>query len=208
MIYFDIGANVGKYIDVLLSNINPQDTIIAVEANDELCNFLSKKYSDKNVIIENCLLSEKVGYGDFYICNANTISTCNRKWIEESRFSNNSQYYWNKIQKETSTLDVLISKYGLPEMIKIDVEGHEKEVLNGLNYKIDKLCFEYAEELYEDTNKCIDKLKSLGYIEFAFTINDMLFNDSDLTYSKWEDSEIHTISIPKRKELWGMIWAR
>jgi hypothetical protein len=57
------------------------------------------------------------------------------KWNEKIVFT-------NKTPVSTITLDLLIEKYGLPVFIKIDVEGFEEKVLQGLSRKIPFLSFE------------------------------------------------------------------
>jgi len=142
---------------------------------------------------------------NFYISDIDTISTASTEWIDGSRFSN--KYKWNKIiQKETLNLDTMISRYGQPDLIKIDVEGYELNVIQGLSKKQSDICFEWAEEEYDKLNCIIKYLEFLGYYNFGFT-----YGDDHLTkpeqYSCCNKCLIHNNIVPKRKEKWGMIWA-
>ena len=47
-----------------------------------------------------------------------------------------------KTKVNTTTLNNLINSYGLPYFIKIDVEGHEEQVIKGLTHPIPIISFE------------------------------------------------------------------
>lgn len=203
---FDIGANVGDFTDKCLDLID-NSKIISIEANDDLIPHLKNRFFKKNVEILNLLVSdESYKEIDFFISNADTISTASKNWIQKSRFSNN--FNLNKtIKKSTITIDDLISKYGSPDLIKIDVEGYEYEVISGLSTKQKELCFEWTEEQYDIVNKTCKYLQSIGYNDFGF-----IYGDSHLlkpnVWSSWENCEIHLDIDPNRKNKWGMIWVK
>jgi hypothetical protein len=52
----------------------------------------------------------------------------------------------------------LISSYGRPDFIKIDVEAYEAEVLAGLSEPVGALSFEYQGAYVEVTHQCLDHL--------------------------------------------------
>lgn len=203
---FDIGANIGNFTKKCLE-LHPKCKIISIEPNVELFNKLSERFDRENVIVISDLVSEKNGEEiDFYISNADTISTASVDWIENSRFSKN--YKWSSaIKKQTINLDFLIEKYGNPDLIKIDVEGYELEVIKGLNTKQKDLCFEWAEEQYDNINKSCEHLYKIGYRDFGFIYGDDYLKKPE-KYSSWNNCEIHKDINSSRKDKWGMIWVK
>jgi FkbM family methyltransferase len=204
---FDIGANRGLFTDKCLSLFENVD-LIMVEPNPNLYNFLINKYRTKeNIKVLNNLVSENDNEDiEFFISNADTISTASLDWIHKSRFTND--YNWNnKIIVKSVSLDKMISDFGVPDLIKIDVEGYEFEVIKGLTKKVPKICFEWAEEEYDKINKTCEHLQNIGYEEFGFIEKDDYLVEPE-KYSKWYDCTIHNIVVPERKEKWGMIWVK
>jgi FkbM family methyltransferase len=206
MIIFDIGGNVGDFTNKCLE-VYPNCSVILVEANDKLIQKLKERFLNKNVEVLNYLVSsvddEDV---DFFVCEGHTISTASINWITSSRFSKTHTWETKKTKK-TITLDKLIELYGNPDLIKIDVEGYESEVIKGLSKKQKEICFEWAEEVFIDTQKVCQHLEKLGYENFG-----VLYNDEYLKkpkkYSEWSQCEIHSNINPNRKEKWGMIWVK
>jgi hypothetical protein len=115
--------------------------------------------------------------------------------------------WYEPLKLKSTSLDSLILKYGEPDFIKIDVEGYELEVLKGLTKKSKEICFEWAEEQYDNINKIIRHLQSLGYSEFGYIMGDDYMKKPEI-YCKWEESDFHSDVDPKRKETWGMIWTK
>ena len=203
---FDIGANRGLYLD---ANRNKYMQSILVEANPSLCSFLEKKYiGDTSVQIVNCIVSNKTSE-TFYISNADTISTVDRDWIENSRFA--GSYQWQPIENIPAvSIDALITKYGVPSFIKIDVEGYEYNVLLSMTKAYCPLSFEWAEEKKDELLLSLKYLQELGYSRFTIQQEDKydyLIDENDwLTY---EDIYVmlNTLCEPTRKKYWGMVWA-
>jgi len=163
---FDIGANIGNRINPLLA-INAK--IIAVEPQKTCCDILKWQFGKKITIIPYGI-GAKEEYKDFYLSNDSTLSSFSKTWInsiETGRFKNNT---WKKIEPiKIITLDSLIDQYGVPQFIKIDVEGFELEVLRGLSYSIPMLSFEYAvPEQTENVLECINRLFEIN--------NNVVFN--------------------------------
>lgn len=203
--FFDIGANVGAWS---LANINNCDKIIAVEASPTTYNVLVNKIgaNTKVICLNYAVCNSDKEYVDFYNCSTDTLSTINKDWLdsETSRFYN--QYKYDVIKCKTITIDKLIEQYGIPELIKIDVEGGEFECLSSLTQKVKNLCFEWASETNNITFKCLDFLESLGYTEFSIQFQDHYTSRPQLYKNINIVKEDLSKTTPKKE--WGMIWAK
>lgn len=168
----DIGANVGLFTSAWLKS-NPNNRIVCVEANPALiANLEGLFYGNENVTVLNKLVSNISGAKvDFYVQDQHTLSTACKEWVSDSRFANQTHFN-KKIQVETITLDDLILTYGEPNLIKIDVEGYEYEVLQGLTKRQRDIVFEWVEERFSKTIDCCKLLEGLGYSNFAYCMRD------------------------------------
>jgi FkbM family methyltransferase len=133
--FFDIGSNIGLWC---LSNLNICDKIVAVEASPNTFNKLIEnvKNNSKIVCLNYAVCNSSEEYITFYDSQADTLSTINKDWLdsEDSRFYKYQNY--NIIQCKTIKLDKLIEIYGVPNLIKIDVEGGEFECVSSLTQKV------------------------------------------------------------------------
>jgi len=206
MLYFDIGANIGNWS---LNNLN-DNKIIAVEPIQSTFEILKSNCSSSpNIICLNYAVCDNNGNDItfYHAYEANTLSTLNLEWLThtKSRFYNTS---YKTITCPTITIDSLINTYGVPDLIKIDVEGGEYECIKSLTQKANILCFEWATELNDISFKCLDYLFSLGYSKFyvqfedehTFRPNENDYNDLDFLKKE--------ILKTKPKEGWGMIWCK
>lgn len=204
---FDIGANIGRTAEFYLER---SEKTICFEPNPDLIELLKNKFQShlgNKIVIDGRGLSDKEEVKSFKISNADTISTFSDFWINQSRFT--GQYVWDRsVDVQTTTMDKIIEEYGIPDFVKIDVEGYELEVLSGLTKLLDNtvFSFEWSEEQYDEMNAIASLVKSLGYVQFAFTYGDPCSFGDELEWSKWEDLEFHNIIVKERKHLMGMIY--
>lgn len=209
MLIFDIGANIGKYS--LTYAVNPQNTIISVEASPNTYNILKINMSPfTNVtVIDYAVCNSKDPYITFYSCQSDAqLSTLDINWLtsSNSRFGDNRGKF-NEILVKTISLDVLIENYGVPDIVKIDVEGAEEEVIRSLSKKVPILLFEWAAEWKDSLKRAIDHLTSLGFTKFHIQIEDMYsYYPPEFELSSDECKMRLDRSIIKVD--WGMIWAK
>jgi FkbM family methyltransferase len=204
LLCFDIGCNKGLYIDANLTNFKK---FIAIDANPSLTQSLKEKYNNNsNITIINTIVSSN-NEETFYICNsADTISTCDLEWINNSRFSKDCK--WTPINNiPTISIDTLITQFGIPDRIKIDVEGYELNVCKSLTQKIPEICFEWAEEKIKECIETIEYLYSINFTKFHLQYEDKYNYIPTSFITKDEIIKILSTKMnPNRKFYWGMIW--
>jgi len=206
MLIFDIGANLGNYTKVW----RDKGTIISVEASPIIFRKLRRiNRGHLNVICLNyAVCDSKKKIIGFFHCDVHTLSTSNLDWLTDTR----SRFHdWPKkiheIQVQTITMDTLISQYGMPDLVKIDVEGSECQVLQSLTQKTPMLCFEWTAEWRKENQLSIDHLTKIGFSKFHIQESSDEYSyiptSFDLTSSQCKKLVIEGIN----KLDWGMVWA-
>ena len=131
--FFDVGANVGLY-SWEVRKFCPLRKILAFEPDPENIKLLERTLNGTNFQnIEICkyALSNQLAEVSFYQDTLTSATGCvagkDKPWVE--KYLNSSA---NEIRVKTETLDSLLRQEDrTPSLIKIDVEGHEIEVLQG-----------------------------------------------------------------------------
>jgi FkbM family methyltransferase len=218
MLFFDIGANIGKWT---VSNVNMYDSVVAVEPSpmafsklleniDELPRSLSRNVVCINYAVHN----SDDSFINLYDCKKHRYSTTNKMWLldKKSRFYGKEH---NIVPCRPIKLDQMIQLYGEPDLIKIDVEGGEYECIKTLTRYVSLICFEWALEFLDITQKCIDHLYSIGFREIFVQFEDIYnFRPHPCEYIKIDSTNLHdTINhfakYDSSKRLdWGMIWCK
>ena len=209
MLFFDIGANIGKWSK---ANIEHCDKIIAIEASPKTFKSLNKWNKNENIITLNYAVCNNNGNDiNFYHVSEHcgVLSTINKDWVldKNGRFKD----IYKKAEKvvcKTITIDNLIKKYGLPDLIKIDVEGGEYECISSLSQKVNLLCFEWTSELNNISFKCLEHLINLGFNQFYIQTRDNYkFRPKDNDFYDLNTTKNKLLKTTPRKE-WGMLWCK
>jgi FkbM family methyltransferase len=117
-----------------------------------------------------------------------SVSTISREWL--TTVQNNRRFAgvsWDEqIPVNVTTLDVLISQYGKPVFCKIDVEGAELEVLQGLSHTLPALSFEYIPAKIDTALGCIQRLDQLGRYEYNWRVSEFPRSRSPIWFNSQE----------------------
>ena len=137
--FFDVGANVGLYTWEV-QEVCPLRKILTFEPDPENIKLLEKTLSEvnlKNLEICKSALSNQNGDVSFFQDTLTSATGCvegkDKPWIEQ--YLNSSA---NEIRVKTKTLDSVALEDKTPSLMKIDVEGHEVEVLEGSSNTLTK----------------------------------------------------------------------
>jgi FkbM family methyltransferase len=123
--FFDVGANVGVY-SMLAARLFPRMPVYAIEPVPELAATL-RRLATRNrldVVVEEWAASGSDGVGSLYVGERDNVSSLSEGW-RSSRCA---------IDVPLRTIDAAVAG-GLPApgVVKIDVETHEPEVLDGMS---------------------------------------------------------------------------
>ena len=163
---FDIGANLGNRVRCFRA-IGCR--VVAVEPQASCRERLAKRFAaDAGVILVPKAAGRAAGVATLHVSSIHVLSSMSDRFIRGTQESGRFRGVdWGRTEEvEVTTLDALIAEHGMPRFVKIDVEGHEVEVLAGLSQPVPALSFEWTPELYEQARDCIGRLMELGDYEF------------------------------------------
>lgn len=170
---FDVGANRGDKTELFL---RLGARVVAVEP-DEACNrmlrdrFLRYNYRSRKVELVRKAVSDSRGSAPFWMDGpGSAVNTLSRKWAdhlkeakETFRYGHCGLEFARNSSVETTTIADLVEAYGLPFFIKIDVEGHELNVLRGMLRPVPFLSFEVNLSTFRSEGiECIEVLRGLN----------------------------------------------
>jgi len=129
MAVLDIGANLGYYVLMELKLIGPSGRMLAVEpspANVELLrkNLELNGYPDIRVLAG--AVSDQSGEREFFLARQSNLNTFHAVGSGSKDLSGES------VSVLTYTVPELAQLFFNPDLIRMDVEGHEVEVFNGM----------------------------------------------------------------------------
>jgi FkbM family methyltransferase len=160
---FDIGAHVGSRVRAW-RRIGART--IAVEPQPDCLRVLRLLYGrSAGVTIVPLAVGAKPGKARLAVSTATpTVSSMSPGWIDDvSHDRSFSRVRWDRsVEVDVVTLDDLIAKHGVPAFCKIDVEGYEVEVLEGLSHPVRALSFEYLPPAHDRALAALELVERLG----------------------------------------------
>ena len=168
---YDIGSNIGYYMMIFNKLTNKDSKIIAIEpvkSNFSLLNDNIKINKVKNVISFNCAISDNLGEKAIYLSESSNLNTFHNYGSVKKKLDGKLE----KVQLKTIEEIYNLTKLE-PNIIRMDVEGHEVEILNSLillinKYKFNpKILFEIHLSRYNEEHNLsavLEKFYNLGFI--------------------------------------------
>jgi FkbM family methyltransferase len=169
-IVLDIGSNIGYYAVHEAMLVGPEGMVIAVEPQPHVYKALLASFRAngiKNYIAVRKALSSKSGSTEFIVSNFSN-------WSRIAEGGEAVDMY--KINVKVSSVDELMNELGLQklDLVRMDVEGHEEEILEGMRSTIKRFRPIIFMELHisclglEKSIKLLARLCQRGYrIQFA-----------------------------------------
>ena len=129
MTIFDIGGNIGYYPLMELRLLNGTGKMVVIEPSPSNVALLKENLSlngFEDVSIVAAAVSDKAGERTFFLSEQSNLGTFHPVGSGSETLTGES------VDVETVTVPMLAAKFGNPDLIRMDVEGHEVEVLNGM----------------------------------------------------------------------------
>lgn len=203
---FDVGANLGNRTEAFLKL---GARVVAVEPQASCAKVLQENFDrDPHFTLVQKGLAQKEGQATIHVGNAHTLCSMSEEWIEKvQKASLFPGCTWDREEViPTTTLDALIDQFGSPDFCKIDVEGFEYEVLQGLSRPIGMVSLEYTIAVLEPAIQSIRHLASLGMGRFNYSQGESMM----LELSEWVDADaiVRVLTSPDRKVACGDVYSK
>lgn len=205
---FDVGANMGNRSKIFRA-IGAK--VIAFEPQSYCATFLEIAFTgDKDFTLIKSALSNQEGQQTMHISDTHVLSTLDNSWIDLTHNSGRfPDQKWDKSELvQVTTLDKCIEIFGLPDFVKIDVEGYEYNVISGLTHAVKHLSLEFASESLESIFQCIDHLGTLDQYEYRLSLGESMEFEGD----SWAEPKVTKDKMLSMREqdplVWGDIYAR
>ena len=164
---FDVGAHVG---DRAASFRRLGARVVAVEPQPRLLRALRLLFrGDSGIVFVPSLIGAEIGEAVLRVNTANpTVASASEDFLRaaEGAAGWEGQVWDSALALRVTTLDAVIADHGEPAFAKIDVEGFERAVLDGLSRPLRALSFEFTTIQRGVALDCLTRLATLGYRAF------------------------------------------
>ena len=181
---FDIGAHVGNRTRAMLRS---GARVIAVEPQPILARFLRSTLPRKRVDMVEAAIGSEDGWTEIMVSRRHpTVSSGSRRFLDAVEGSSGfEQVRWDSTVKvRVLTLDSLIERFGMPKLVKIDVEGMEPDILAGLSRPVPVIAAEFVPAALPLAAECVDRISEVS-AEYRFNV--VMGEDTEFVADRWTD---------------------
>ncbi|MEM9427323.1 MAG: FkbM family methyltransferase [Pseudomonadota bacterium] len=179
---FDIGAHVG---DRTASFLRLGARVVALEPQPRVFRALRLLHGrGKNATLVGSAIGREAGSMTLFLNTRNpTVSTLSQDFMDAASDADGwrEQVWDDTVTVPVTTLDALIAQHGVPNFVKLDVEGHEAAALEGLSKPIPALSFEFTTLQRAAANACLDRICALADYEYNLSLGE----DHMLRHTVW-----------------------
>lgn len=204
---FDLGAHAGNRTRAFAAM---GCRTVAVEPQPDFARLLRWFFGRSELVeVVEAAVGSAPGHTPLFISDRfPTVTTSAAPWHDErAQEPDFAAVRWERrIDVETTTMDRLIERFGMPAFVKIDVEGSEPAVLAGLSRPVRALSFEYLPRALDYARDCAARLTALGPYRFSWSIGESyrLATDRWMTEAELNDA----LQTPEAQRRPGDVYAR
>jgi FkbM family methyltransferase len=168
---FDIGANVGV-LSAVFASLGAK--VVALEPNPDCVRHIQLSYGEKQIEVIQAAAGAKNGLAVLNVSDEIDVrSSVSDDWMKTMGGQDESYrgIWTRKNVVPMLTLDTLIEHFGMPQFIKIDVEGFEEKVLSGLSAQPPMISFEFTAAFLAPAMRCLDMEVFREGSKFNFAYN-------------------------------------
>lgn len=205
---FDVGAYLG---DKTAEFLDLGMRVVCFEPQEWAAQRLRKRFGDKATVAQTAL-GKVQGYADLTVARGSrSLATLRPDLWAKTRFGHPS-YKMEKGKAESvpiTTLDQAIYQYGVPQYVKIDAEGSDLDILEGLTVPVGALSFEFLAEAIPQMEKAV--AQAVRIVPDA-TFQAVVGNGAAIIPHEWTDAKtiVRLLRAASRQDanLWGDVFVR
>ena len=172
-VFIDVGANAGLF-SLVAAKLNPALRAISFEPNPRMFELLSRNKrlnALSNLTVEQIALSNRDGEGRLFLNGSDMSASLTPD------FQSSFNPVTGSVSVRTTTLDKYLEEHAVEGslVLKVDVEGHEREFLDGAQWTLETRKPDMIMEVLENFDPATTaRFKSLGYRFYKITHRGLL----------------------------------